>query len=67
MVPLRLLSASENGELEIDRGLILKERETTYSLNVKLPYKLNANHAGFCAFRSFLPSCNFGYSPALRT
>ena len=50
-VPLAILSV-QDGKPVVDKSPVLRERETTISLDVSKPFKLNAGTNGVCAYLS---------------
>lgn len=47
-IPLNLLTEDADGKVQIDRSLVLKDREITIPLDPSKPYKLNAGTTGVC-------------------
>ena len=49
-VPLFLLSADENGKVNVDKSAVLAERETSIAIDTSKPFKLNADTNGVCEY-----------------
>jgi len=47
-IPLNLANLGSNGKLEVDRTILLKEKEMEIPLDTSKPYKLNHNNSTFC-------------------
>ncbi|KAJ6558177.1 peptidase family M1-domain-containing protein [Mycena capillaripes] len=46
-IPLRLLSVTEDGQVQVDKTTVLEEREKTFVIDTSKSFKLNAGSIGF--------------------